>query len=223
MQSTVGVIVLLAFGLGVVEALRAWLPGTGVGAMLAARIQGKRTSDRLQRFGEARTIASATAPPVIPFRSRDQMPASTRSQATAAAPDSILEGFTFAAAGSPSIVRIDSLRDMAQFARGASLGDLWLRLSDFDTWPARRERRDALIEAIAAQPELDDQAVYQAGVALAIWEDDGAYDVHRSRNRRRVQRLRSAASSDVVYLDDVRASRERADAAAGDGSENAVA
>ncbi len=223
MQPTVGVIVLLALGLGVVEALRAWLPGSAVGAMLTARMQGKRTSDRLQRFGEARTIASATAPPVIPFRSRGHTPASTRSPAAVAAPESILEGFAFAAASSPSIVRIDSLRNMAQFARGVSRGDLWLRLSDFDTWPARRERRDALIEAIAAQPELDDQAVYQAGIALAIWEDDGAYGVHRSRNRKRVQRLRSAASADVVYLDDVRARRERADAAADDGSENAVA
>lgn len=206
MQLTVTVIVLLAFGLAVVEALRAWLPATAVGTFLASRGQSGRTTGRLLRFGEARTIASAEAPAVVPFRPRNERtaldPAPIGREPRAAAP-AILQGFG-ATSGSPSIVRIDSPEDVQELARGSAIGDLWLRLSDFDTWPERRERREALVQAIAAHPEWEDRTVYEAGIALVLWADDGAYSLQRPRNRKRVRRLREIATADVQHIGELR-------------------
>jgi hypothetical protein len=217
-KAMAGVRVLLALGLGAAEVARAYVARTGLGAMVAARLHGGRASDRLQRFGEARTIASAKAAPIVPFPAPDETPASfnaatvetderSESHSTLAAAARIVEGFG-SGLGSPALLRLDTPHDLAEFARTSRAGDLWLRLSDFDGWPDRSERRDALVEAIAAHPEWDDRAVYEAGTLLALWDDDGAFAVHRARNRKRVRRLRAAVSDGLVHLDEVRAARD---------------
>ena len=216
MESTVGLVAALALGLAGIRVLRVWLPRTPLAALIASRGQSGRANGRLLRFGEARLASAAPDPSsVIPFpRSGTMLPflenyPAPSSEGAEPPPE---DGAYIAA---PSVVRIDSPRDARPFA-DVTVGELWLRLSDFDTWPGRRERREALVEAIAAQPEWDDRAVYAAGVALALWNDNGAYGLNRARNRKRVQRLRAVATTGVVHLGQVRERRSVRGPAAGD-------
>jgi hypothetical protein len=164
-QLTAGVIVILAFGLGIVEALRAYLRGTRFGGIVMGRLQAARASDRVDRFGEARTIASATAAPAAPFPARTEI-APPLAEGPTDAPDErddvpstlaaaarIVEGFG-SSLGSPSVLRVETIDDLAEFARNSRSGDLWMRVSDFDSWPERGERRDALDRGDRRPPRM---------------------------------------------------------------------
>lgn len=219
MAMTGGVIVLLALGLGLAEAVRAYLPRTRLGASIIGRVQSARASDRLDRFGRARTIASATAAaPLVPYDTETE-------QVRPAEPLAIAEAIAEFGRGedSPALLRLAGPDDLVQLARTSRSGDLWLRLNDFDHWPDRGARREALIEAMARHPEWGDEAVYEAAIALALWENDGAFGVNRARNRKRVRRLRAAASRNLVYLDEVRAERDAAAQARHDRGDHTAA
>jgi hypothetical protein len=219
MNVTGGLIVVLALGLGLAEAVRAFLARTRLGTSIIGRVQSAHASSRLDRFGQARTVASATAaPPALRSEAPDEALGSDTTQAIAEAIEEFGNG-----EDAPALLRLTGPGDLAQLARTGRRGDLWLRLNDFESWPDRGERRQALIEAMARHPEWDDAVVYDAAIALALWENDGAYGVNRARNRKRVRRLRDAVSRDLVYLDEVRAERDAGAAARPDRGHHTAA
>lgn len=203
MHLTGGVIVLLALGLGLTEAVRAYLRRSRIYTSVMGRVRSARVGHRIDRVGEAQTMASAAA--AVTFDARSEPVGSAAAREIAEAVQAFGGG-----EDAPALLRVTGHGDLAALVRTSRSGDLWLRLNDFDQWPDRGERRETLIDAIARHPEWDDEAVYEAAIALALWENDGGFGMSRARNRKRVHRLRAAASRDLVYLDDVRAERDAA-------------